>query len=57
MPKLMNETKTGGAKLSPQQKRFHEKGESVTLTGKKAESTSGIKVNSATTETRVTRID
>ena len=54
--KILNETKTGNATFTPQQLRFWEKGESVTLTGKNATSVIGQTVNASTTATRVTRI-
>ena len=54
--KLANETKTGGAKLSGQQKRFHEKGQTIELVGKNAEDVKGKTINSSDTQTRVTRI-
>lgn len=52
----MNETKSGNAKHSKQQDRFHNKGESVTLTGKRAGNTTGSRVNKSTTETRTSRV-
>lgn len=55
-PKLMNETKSGNAQLSKQQKRFHNEGESVTLTGKNAGTAAGKKVNTKNTQTRTTRV-
>ena len=54
--KLVNETKTGDAKLSGQQKRFFEKGESVTLKGKNAGVAEGQQLNVNNTNSRVTRV-
>ncbi len=54
--KLVNETKTGNAQLSKQQKRYHKDGESVELTGGNAKEAAGTKVNKNTTNTRETRV-
>ena len=53
--KVVNETKTGDASLTKQQKRFHNDGETTTLTGKNAGSASGQKINTTNTSTRTTR--
>lgn len=53
---MANETKTGGAKLSSQQKRFYENGESVELVGKKSDLAKGQSFNSGSVKTQVTRI-
>ena len=53
---LVNETKTGNASLSKNQKRYHSNGESATLTGKNAGNTKGQTVNTGNTNTRVTRV-
>lgn len=55
--KLANETKTGKAVLSGQQKRFFENGESVTLVGGKARNAKGQNINAATTDISKTRIN
>lgn len=54
--KLVNETKTGNAQLSKQQKRYHNDGESVELTGGNARDAAGTTVNKSSTNTRVSRI-
>lgn len=54
--KLVNETKTGNADYTTQQKRFHTEGESTTLTGKKAGSAQGQTINTSNTTTRTTRV-
>ncbi|WP_448105212.1 hypothetical protein [Pedobacter panaciterrae] len=54
--KLVNETKTGNAKLSKQQKRYHKDGESVELTGGNAKDAAGTTVNKNSTNTRVSRV-
>lgn len=53
---VVNETKSGNAKHSKQQDRYHNKDESVTLTGKNAGAAAGATVNRTTTETRTTRV-
>jgi hypothetical protein len=55
--KLVNETKTGKAPLSGQQKRFFENSESVTLVGGNARNAKGQNINAATTDISKTRID
>lgn len=54
---MTNETKTGGATYSNQQKRYYEGGENVTLTGKKAEGAAGQTINKTNTPARTTRVD
>src|SRR5690606_17483314 len=55
--KLANETKTGNAKLSKQQNRLHNQGESVKLVGKNAGNAKGQVINSTNTTTRTSRVD
>jgi RHS repeat-associated protein len=55
--KLANETKTGNAKLSGQQDRLHNKGESVELVGKNASNVKGQVINNTNTTTRTSRVD
>lgn len=55
---MVNETKTGNAKHTKSQERYHKNGETVTFTGKKAkaEGIAGQKANTRMTESRTTRI-
>ncbi|RXG11492.1 RHS repeat-associated protein, partial [Leeuwenhoekiella aestuarii] len=55
--KLVNETKTGNAKLTKQQERFYNNGESVELVGKNAGTTQGQTISTTTTTTRTTTVD
>ncbi|MDG5490633.1 hypothetical protein [Psychroserpens sp. SPM9] len=55
--KLVNETKTGNAKLSKQQERFFNGGESVELVGKNAGGVKGQTISNSTTQTRATTVD
>lgn len=55
--KLANETKTGNAKLSKQQDRLHNQGESVELVGNNAKNAKGQVINRTNTTTRTSRVD
>ncbi len=55
--KLVNETKTGNAKLSSQQDRLHNGGESVELVGKNSGNAKGQIINNTNTSTRTSRVD
>jgi hypothetical protein len=56
---LVNETKSGAAKLSANQARFFEGGEAVTLVGKNADDIGalGAKFSSAEVKTSITRVN
>lgn len=54
--KLTNETKTGNADYTAQQKRYYEGGETVTLTGKKSGTAKGQQINTGNTTPRTTRV-
>lgn len=56
---LVNETKSGHAKLSAQQIRFFEKNQSVTFVGNKAErlGIKGTKINASSTKTKVSHVN
>ncbi len=55
----MNETKSGKATLSAQQKRFFKQNETVTFVGNKAErlGIKGAKVNASSTKTKISHVD
>lgn len=54
--KLTNETKTGQADYTPQQKRYYEDSETVTLTGKKSGTAKGQQINTSNTTSRTARV-
>ena len=56
---LVNETKSGKATLSAQQKRFFKQNETVTFVGNKAErlGIKGAKVNASSTKTKISHVD